>query len=176
MVSEQTPIDVTVEPMSPGDVAPPPARRPRWLLTAVVAVVGVLVGVGGTTAAFLLYDRLDVPEYTFDVTVFLTADVTDANREAVRSALSGVAGVRYESREEAYENFKELYTDEPELVESVRPDTLPASFQFQTEGTEFDCGILAPLHDHPGVDEIVVSGWPKDRNDRDLRPRPVSCP
>jgi cell division protein FtsX len=149
----------------------------------VVAVVALLVGVGGTTAAFLLYEpvmeRLDPPEYTYNVAIFLRADVTVAQREALKAALDGVdvpGGVRYESREEAYENFKELYKDEPELVESVRPDTLPESFRFETTGTNknFDCGLLDPVKDLPGIDDISVTRFSKD--DRESPMRQLSCP
>ena len=102
-------------------------RRP-WALLVVVAAVALLAGIGGTTAAFLLYepvmDRLDPPEYTYNVSIFLKADVTDAQRDALKAALDGLhipGGVEYESREQAYERFRELYKDSPDLTESVRP-------------------------------------------------------
>jgi hypothetical protein len=161
-------------PGEPGAAAAKP-RRP-WGLLALVAVVALLVGIGGTSAAFLLYDRFNVPEYTFNVSVFLKADVTDADRDAVRSALAGIDtldGVEYESREQAYENFKEIYRDSPDLIESVRPDTLPESFRFQTKGTDFDCRILAPALALPAVDDVYVAGISKEN--KELPVKDVYC-
>lgn len=124
--------------------------------------MALLVGVGATTAAFLLpnlYHRLNPTEYTFEVSVWLRPDISAADRDAVRSGLAGidtVAGVKYESREQAYENFKKLYKDSPDLVESVKADSLPESFYFETKRAEFDCGILEPVADLPAVDNITV--------------------
>jgi cell division protein FtsX len=161
----------------------PPAPRRRRGLLVLVAVVALLVGVGGTAAAFLLYEpvmeRLDPPEYTYSVAIFLKADVTDAQRQALKEALDGAGipgGVEYESREQAYANFKKLYKDSPELIEKVRPDTLPESFQFETKGTnkDFDCGLLAPVKDLPGIDDVTVTRFSKD--DRKNPMKRLSCP
>lgn len=157
-------------------------RRSRGL-TVVVAAVALLVGVGGTAAAFLLYEpvmeRLDPPEYSYNVSIFLRADVTDPQRDALRAALDGIdvpGGVEYESREQAYANFKELYKDSPDLVAKVSPDTLPESFRFGTKGTNktFDCGLLAPVKDLPGVDDITVSRFSKDDRERPIMRQ--ACP
>jgi cell division protein FtsX len=166
------------EPQPPTG-APPVPKRSRGPIV-VVALVALLVGIGGTVAGFLLYgpvmERLDPPEYTYNVSLFLTADVTGAQRDALRAALSGIDGVEYQSREQAYENFKELYRDSPDLVEKVRPDALPESFRFETTGTNrtFDCGLLAPAKDLPGVDDITVTRFSKD--DREQPMLRQSCP
>lgn len=148
------------------------------LIVVVVAVVSLLAGAGGTAAAFLLRDRADVPEYRFQVTVFLKPDSTAAGKEEVRSVLAGIdtaEGLRYESREQAYQNFLDVYKDSPDLAESVRPESMPDSFRFEVKGTRpsFDCGILDPLHGLQAVDEADVSGRPTDRK---WPPKSVSCP
>jgi cell division transport system permease protein len=125
-------------------------------------MVALLVGVGASTAAFLLpslYHRPNPTEYTFEVSVWLKPDISAADRDAVRSGLAGIdtiAGVKYESREQAYENFKNLYKDSPDLVESVKADSLPESFYFETKRAEFDCGMLEPVTDLPAVDNVTV--------------------
>ncbi|GIJ74855.1 hypothetical protein Voc01_097720 [Virgisporangium ochraceum] len=152
-------ISVTPVPYAPA--GPPPGKRP-WRIAAVVAVAALLVGAGATMAAFVLpglYHRLNPTEYTFEVSVWLKSDISVADRDAVRSGLAGIEtvdGVRYESREQAYERLKRLFEDSPELVESVTPDLLPESFYFETERAEFDCGILDPVADLPAVDDITV--------------------
>lgn len=159
----QPSISVTPVPAQPpAPPGPPPAERPGRLI-AVVAVVALLVGVGATVAVFLVpyvYHRLNPTEYTFEVSVWLNSDISAADRDAVRSGLAGidtVDGVKYESREQAYERFKELFKDSPDLVESVTPDSLPESFYFMTKQAEFDCGILDPVADLPAVDDIAVT-------------------
>src|SRR4051794_32858631 len=64
-------------------------------------------------------------------TVFLNQDATVAQRDGVEQRLRvmpGVTGVTFETREEAYERFKEQFKDRPDLVASTRPESLPESF------------------------------------------------
>lgn len=145
-------------------------------MAVIALVVGVGLGAGGVLVAPWVAARLDPPEYMFGVNIFLRAGVTDAQRDEVRAGLAGIDGVRYESREQAYENFKELYKDSPDLVDSVKPDTLPESFRFERRGTEteFDCGLIAPVKDLSAVDDISVTRFSRD--DEKSPMKEVHCP
>jgi hypothetical protein len=98
-----------------------------------------------------------------DVSIFLAADITDQQRGAVNSVLSADPAVRtamYESREEAYVKFKELYEDAPELVAAVEPGQLPESFRIKLSGRSQYANLAARVGRMPGVDEIVGSDCP----------------
>ena len=67
-----------------------------------------------------------------EVAVFLTGEVTEAQRTALQSSLQTdprVRDLRFESRAEAYERFRELWKDSPDFVEAVGPQSLPESFR-----------------------------------------------
>jgi cell division protein FtsX len=153
-------------PAQPGPPSSPPdrsARRPRVVLMVVVAVAAMLFGAGTATAAILLLGRDDQPRHRYDVSVFLDHDITAEQRDALEPALAAlrpVDGIRFESQEQAYQNFRELFRDQPELIESIEPDTLPESFRLTTTGEVFDCAALRSVRELPGVAEITVVQLP----------------
>lgn len=73
------------------------------------------------------------------------SQAADALREDDR-----IASVETETRQEAYERFKELFANQPELVEIARPEALPASV------------TLLPADDvHPGdLADAVTAAYP----------------
>ncbi|MCW3820595.1 permease-like cell division protein FtsX [Micromonospora sp. DR5-3] len=140
-----------------------PTPRRRWVLVLVVAAVAMLVGAAAATTVFLVVGRGDQHQYT--VNVFLTHDVTAEQKAAIEAALAGlepVEGIRFESREQAWQHFKEMVEDRPDLVGQVSADALPESYRLTTEGREFDCGRLVPIRGLPGVDEIQVIQRPTE--------------
>src|ERR1041384_8048708 len=66
-----------------------------------------------------------------------------------------VDSVEYESKQQAYDNFTQLYEDSPDLVESVKPDTLPESFRVKLNNPEKFKEISERYQDKAGVDDIV---------------------
>lgn len=82
------------------------------------------------------YGEVEIQEHCLDQggkqTVVAYFDGTDPDsvmRQAAR-ALDGddrIASVGTETRQEAYERFKEIFAKQPELVELARPESLPAS-------------------------------------------------
>ena len=161
--------------MLPPEPVPAPRPRRRWVLVLAVAVA-LAVGAGVATAVLLVTGRLGSATHRYEVTVYLAHDVTTEQRAAIESALAGlhpIEGVRFESREQAYENFKRIFKDSPDLVESTKPDTLPESYHLSTRGKEFDCAALAPVRSRPGIDEIMVMQAPDGKG----RPAAqVQCP
>lgn len=88
------------------------------------------------------------------------APATDAEISQLRSALAldeSVAEVRLETQQQAYERFEELFADQPELVESVTPDTLPASLRIGlVDGVPID-EIVNHYREFDGVEEVVAT-------------------
>jgi hypothetical protein len=94
---------------------------------------------------------------------FLPPETTDRLRLKVGAVLRGapeVSSAAYESREQAYRRFKELYRDAPDLLETTRPESMPESWRFELRcATDFPAvkQRLTPL---PGV-EVVCSCDPR---------------
>jgi cell division transport system permease protein len=124
------PADETIPPVAAG-VAQPTAR-PTCTLP-----------VGGATKA---------------ASIFLSPDITDAQRQAIYTTLKAEPGVRsvaFESSELAYQRFKILWKDSPDFVKSVDPAQLPESFRLTLRGAGDYAPLVVRLKGRPGINEIV---------------------
>lgn len=73
--------------------------------------------------------------------IFMQPNPTQDQVDAVRSDLEQspeVSKIEYVDKKEAYEEFKVLFADSPELVDSVDPETLPPSFRVEPVNKEVD--------------------------------------
>lgn len=69
---------------------------------------------------------------TFRVRVYFSQEGTDEHMRRAADALRDddrVAELTTETQQQAYERFKVVFKDQPDLVEQVRPDSLPASIE-----------------------------------------------
>jgi hypothetical protein len=160
----------------PGDLAPRAMavglrRRRRRMLAvgastvAVIAAVALVSPKGEEPVAMvparfasLLNPACESPvrDAATDVSVFLTADITDAQRAAVDSALRADGTVRYESNDEALVIYRKMFSDVPEIVAGVDASELPASFRVKLRGVALTTDVGAM----PGVDQIIWSACP----------------
>lgn len=145
-------------------------RRNLTLTIAVVLTTTVsllLVGSG-----LLIQRQVDIMKgYWYDkveVTVFLCSansssancggkDVTQAQRDQLSADLHAtplVEQVFYESKEDAYKRFKELFKDSPDLVNNVSPEALPESFRVKLKDPEQFDVVASGFKDRPGVDQV----------------------
>ncbi|MDX1621474.1 MAG: permease-like cell division protein FtsX [Nitriliruptorales bacterium] len=139
----------------------------RNLMMTVAVILSVAVSLTLLGAALLLMDqvRLVTGEWTgkIEVSIFLCDGgtcpaISPEQQEELRQALEDepiVKEVFYESKQQAYENFREQFADQPDLVESVTPDALPASFRVKLQDPERVDVIQSRFEAWPGVEEIV---------------------
>jgi hypothetical protein len=96
-----------------------------------------------------------------DLTVFLLDDVTPAQRTAIQEALErhpDVEEVDFETKEEAYERFVEIFGDNPDLVAGVTAAAMPESFRVDV-GDGGDAGEVGGIvSGMPGVDAVREGG------------------
>lgn len=145
-----------------------------WVVPAVIAgvIAAGLAGVGvaaarhdspGSALSFPSPSPSDPPAV---LNVFLNDDITPDQTQAVRDLLThapGVTKVEYEDKEAAYQRFKDLFeVSDPELVNSVDPGDLPASFRADVQRSALD-DLRGPVEDMPGVETVQV---PSDLSDR----------
>jgi len=126
--------------------------------TILTVTVSLTLGGAGLLAQRQVQTATDVLYAEVEVSVFLLPDVEPANVETLRSDLEAnplVREVIYESSQEAYDNFVELYEDEPALVEAVGPTTLPQSFRVGLVDPEQFEVIESQYATYPGVDAVT---------------------
>jgi cell division protein FtsX len=129
----------------------------------VAAGIGVAIGVAGTFAVDAYRNwslERQCAEQDRRVAIFLRNDATPEEVETVEQRLSehpGVESFEHVSQEEAYEEFRELYEDQPHLYETITADDLPASFRIvaKDEGAAAEVWELDGLS---GVDTVRPDG------------------
>lgn len=93
-----------------------------------------------------------------DAEVFMKVAATPREVAAVRAAIVGdseVVSYRYLDHNAAYAEFKRLFADQPDLIQSTTPDVLPESFRLvAADGTASHA--LVRRFDHlAGVDNVI---------------------
>jgi len=134
-----------IPPTPLGELRRRAVRRTRRRMTAIgVAALVILIGAGtalglsgreappvqvGTTPG------TDVPG--FDITIYLDPRITPAELAPIEHALvsdPNVTGLVYSTQADAYRRFECLFSRQPQLLESVQPTDLPASFSVDFVG------------------------------------------
>lgn len=135
-------------------------RRNLTMTIAVIVTVAISLALAG--AGLLLHKQVDkMKGYWYDrveVSIFLRDNVTQSQREALRSELDAmpqVDQVFYESKEEAYERFKEQFKDSPAIVENVTAAALPESFRVKLEKPEDFEVVASAFEERAGVERVL---------------------
>ncbi|MBI4729465.1 MAG: ABC transporter permease [Acidobacteria bacterium] len=134
-------------------------RRQMFMSVAVILVVAVsLYLVGGVLLLRFAVNRaFALQTANVEVTVFLARDVTPDLRDQIEKDLGQmpeVSRVTYESKQEAYRRFKDLFRDRPELVRNTSPDALPESFRVKLRDPKQFEVVRDRLQGRPGIDQI----------------------
>lgn len=81
---------------------------------------------------------IDAYTRNVEVAIYLTDPVKEdvrVNLEETLLELPAVAEVEYENKQQAYERFKDLYRNQPTIVENTDPDAIPASLRVKLNDT-----------------------------------------
>ena len=141
-------------------------RRNITMTVAMILTTAISLGMLG--GGLLIVRQIDRMQELYldrvEVAVFLTEDIsandpdcTSAPCVALRSALEDTAGVEsvvFESREQAFERFQQIFQAQPELRELARPEALPASFRIKLADPQRSHVIVQKFSGRPGVDRV----------------------
>jgi cell division transport system permease protein len=135
----------------------------RNVTMTVAMIITMAVSLAMLGASLLLYKQIDgMKAFYYDkveVSVFLRSDVTDDQRAALQSSLQSDPLVQqpiiYQSKDQAYQQFKQEFKDAPDLVAATKPDSLPESFRIKLKDSSQFQEINTKYATMPGVDEIV---------------------
>ncbi|HEX7135281.1 MAG TPA: permease-like cell division protein FtsX [Iamia sp.] len=117
-------------------------RNPTLTIASVVTVAVALTLAG---VALLVREGVDGLSGRFrddvDIIIFLETDVTEEQVAALQRTLDDNPEVReatYVDRDEAFEEAKELFADEPTMQELLRPEDIPTSFRVKPTNPDPD--------------------------------------
>ena len=88
-------------------------------------------------------------------------NVSEDQRNAIQTALYAnpvVQKVYYESKQDAYKHFLDLFKNSPDLTRNVSPDALPPSFRVKLKDPKRFDVIQSEFQDMPGVDQVADQG------------------
>lgn len=156
-----------------------PMRPIAWAAAAVVAVVVAGVALAGTDDTTVdtgmaaqdseedgsAATRCEQAVLRFaadesNVIVFLQPDSTGDQQDDVARAIQGapeVEVVRFVDQQATYDEFRDLFVNSPELVESVTADILPPRFELRVAGSSPSEAITGVLGTNPAVREIIAA-------------------
>jgi cell division transport system permease protein len=92
-----------------------------------------------------------------EVSVFLRDDASPEQIQALQTKISELPEVEtyyFETKQQAYEQFKRIFRDSPSLVNNVDAESLPQSFRIKLVDPEQFAVIRARLTGEPAIDEI----------------------
>jgi cell division transport system permease protein len=109
----------------------------RNVTMTIAMIITMTVSLTLLGASLLLYQQVDKMRQVYyervEVTVFLkTQDVTKEQKDKIRTDLDAdplVQTVDFETKQQAYERFKEIYASAPELTSLTKAESLPESFR-----------------------------------------------
>jgi cell division transport system permease protein len=134
-------------------------RNVTMTVAMIITMAVSLTMLGGSGLLFLQVDKVEKLYYAqIEVSIFLDAEITEEQRTELDAALNDdplVASFYYETQEEAYEQFRSLFADQPELVDAVGPESLPESYRVKLTDPEQFQQISDRYGQVEGISEIV---------------------
>jgi cell division transport system permease protein len=136
----------------------------RNLLMTLAGIITVAVSLCVLGGALLLSRLVDHGTQRWkdgvELEIFMNVRATQGQIESLNRALSNdrdVRSFRYLTKEDAYEQFKELFSDQPDLVRTTDPEALPPSFRVAPEKAELTTTVADRYTTSPGVDEVKTA-------------------
>jgi cell division transport system permease protein len=134
----------------------------RNVTMTVAMIITMSVSLTMLGASVLLYLQVDqMKSYYYgeiEVSIFLRKDVTEPQRTAIDQAISTnvlVAKKIYESRADAFKRFQELWSDSPDFVKQVGPDSLPESLRVKLKNPEEYKAFADQMQGQAGIEDII---------------------
>ena len=93
-----------------------------------------------------------------DLAIFLEDNITlmqASSLEARLHDIAGTANVSFETKQVAAEHFKEMFKDEPELINNLDVEAMPESFRVHALSAESAEEVRALAQSSPGVMKVV---------------------
>ncbi|WP_335986139.1 permease-like cell division protein FtsX [Glycomyces sp. MUSA5-2] len=134
----------------------------RNISMTVAMIITMAVSLTMLGAGLLLYNQVDVIEEYYqtnlEVVVYLDRDIDQATTDQLKADLeaSGYAEqVVFESKDKAYERFKDTFEESEDLVNSVDAEVLPAAFRIKMKDINDAPKLIADFQEREGVYQVT---------------------
>jgi cell division transport system permease protein len=138
-------------------------RRNLLMTIAAISTVAIsLLLLGGVQILSMIVSNVTLSwEARVEISAYLHKNATQGEIQALEGQLSQypeVEGVTYVSQARAYEEFKELYRNEPQFYEHIQPGDLPASLRVSLTDAKYTELVAARIEGAPGVEDVRFGG------------------
>jgi len=148
-------------------------RRNLTMTIALVVVVAISLSLLGTGLLFVkqVDNTRNYWQGKVEISVYLCTSLspslqcqkngaaTSAEIASIRRSLQGLPEVQYvtyQSQAQAYQDFKQDFSQEPSFVSTVSEGEIPNSFQVKLKNPDSDFSVVFDtVNGRPGVDDIV---------------------
>src|SRR5690606_14363183 len=134
-------------------------RNVTMTIAMIITMAVSLSMLGASGLMYLQVNKMKEQYYgELNVAIFLDDEITEERHAELDANLRAGALVRevlFETQEMAYDKFKELYRDAPELVNAIKPEQLPQSFRVKLKDPTQYNQIFEKYKDAEGIDEII---------------------
>lgn len=134
----------------------------RNVTMTIAMIITMAVSLTMLGASGLIYTKVaDMKQLYFEnieVSIFLSADVTEEQRTALATQLDSdplVSQVTYVNKDEAFQRFQEMFRDSPDLLSAVKADQLPESYRLKLVDPQEYKTISDQYASVEGVDQVV---------------------
>jgi cell division transport system permease protein len=144
-------------------------RRNLTMTVAMILTTGISLGLMGTglLIANMIGDMREIYYDKIQVSIYLSDNVTDQQRNAIATALDDSPEVKnyiYESKADAYQRFTQQFQEQPALIANTPQDALPESFRVELVNPQRYPVIAEEFpNGQNGVDEVRDEGDFLDR-------------
>jgi cell division transport system permease protein len=128
----------------------------------IATIITVTVSLALIGAGLLLNLQVNVARDLFfaqvEVSIFLDDSLSGGQVQSLEQDLREnpeVSAVEFESKEEAFESFEQIYAGEENLLAGLTPDDLPSSFRVSLVDPERFDYLASQYLDYPGVEEVT---------------------
>lgn len=129
----------------------------------ILGIVSMLVHTGNGIAA-------DMKQRVDEIRVFLKEDVTAeevASMQTFVQKMDEVKSVKYISKEDAMEEYKEMFKDQEEMLREIEGNPLPASFRVRMTDPKYNNTVAKRLETRTEVSQDAA-GKPEIKNEKDV--------
>lgn len=138
-------------------------RRNFLMTVAAISTVAIsLLLLGGTQILGLIVNNVTLNwEAKVEISTYLRDNATENEISALTEQISQmpeVEDVTYVSKDQAFEEFKEMYETQPEFYENLPEDALPASLRIKLENADDTEAVAAAIEGAPGVRDVRFGG------------------
>jgi cell division transport system permease protein len=134
----------------------------RNVTMTIAMIITMAVSLTMLGASLVMYHQIDQMKATFinnvEVSIFISKDATTQDIATIGTSLKGdslVKSVQFENHDQAYEKFKQMAANEPNLVAVTTAANLPESYRIKLKDPSKFSEINAKYKDMQGVDNVV---------------------